>query len=74
MFELVVGEIDSILGDLEEGQDFAALVLELWTSGRQAGHVDKAFDELAERLAGAKKKYSQTKKLDKILFQRDFET
>ena len=73
MFELVVGEIDAILGELEEGQDFAALVLDLWTSGRQAGHVDRAFDELAERLAGAKKKYSQTKELDESLFQRDFE-
>jgi SNF2 family DNA or RNA helicase len=73
MFELVAGEIDAILGELEEGQDFAALVLDLWTSGRQAGHVDRAFDELAERLAGAKKKYSQTKELDESLFQRDFE-
>ena len=73
MFELVVGEIDAILGELEEGQDFAALVLDLWTAGRQAGHVDRAFDELAERLAGAKKKYSQTKELDESLFQSDFE-
>ena len=73
MFELVVGEIDAILGELEEGQDFAALVLDLWTSGRQAGQVDRVFDDLAERLAGAKKKYSETKELDETLFQRDFE-
>jgi len=28
MFELVVGEIDAILGELDESQDFAALVLD----------------------------------------------
>ena len=73
MFELVVGEIDAILGELDESQDFAALVLDLWTSGREAKQVDKAFDDLAERLVQAKKKYSQTKELDESLFQRDFE-
>ena len=73
MFELVVGEIDAILGELDESQDFAALVLDLWTSGREAKQVDRAFDDLAERLVQAKKKYSQTKELDETLFQRDFE-
>jgi superfamily II DNA/RNA helicase len=73
MFELVVGEIDAILGELDESQDFAALVLDLWTSGREARQVDRAFDDLAERLVQAKKKYSQTTELDETLFQRDFE-
>ena len=73
MFELVVGEIDAILGELDESQDFAALVLDLWTSGRQSSQVDRAFEGLAERLVAAKKKYSQTKELDDTLFQRDFE-
>ena len=62
-----------ILGELDESQDFAALVLDLWTSGREAKQVDRAFDDLAERLVQAKKKYSQTKELDETLFQRDFE-
>src|SRR5204863_9536159 len=73
MFELVVGEIDAILGELDESQDLAALVVDLWTSGREAKQVDRAFDDLAERLVQAKKKYSQTKELDETLFQRDFE-
>ena len=73
MFELVVGEIDAILGELDENQDFATLVLDLWTAGRQSSKVDQAFDDLAERLVEAKKKYSQTKELDDTLFQRDFE-
>ena len=73
MFELVVGEIDAILGELDDNQDFATLVLDLWTAGRQASKVDQAFEGLAERLVEAKKKYAQTKELDDTLFQRDFE-
>jgi hypothetical protein len=73
MFELVVGEIDAILGELDDNQDFATLVLDLWTSSQEPGQVDRAFDDLAERLVQAKKKYAQTKDLDESLFQHDFE-
>jgi SNF2 family DNA or RNA helicase len=73
MFELVVGEVDAILGLLEEGRDFSDLVLELWVSARDSGGVEQAFDGLADRLMEAKKHYLSTKKLDATLFQRDFE-
>jgi SNF2 family DNA or RNA helicase len=72
MFELVVGEVDAILGALDEG-DFAALVLELWLSGRGADRIGETFDEWAERLMAAKQQYSEAKRLDEALFQRDFE-
>ena len=72
MFELVVGEMDAILGTLDEG-DFAALVLDLWLSGRDSGRLEQGFDEFAERLIAAKNQYAATKRLDEELFQRDFE-
>ena len=72
MFELVVGEMDAILGTLDEG-DFAALVLDLWLSGRESGRVEQGFDELAERLIAVKKQYGEAKRMDETLFQRDFE-
>ena len=72
MFELVVGEVDAILGTLDEG-DFAALVLELWLSGRGSGRLGQTFDEWAERLIAAKQQYAEAKQLDEALFQRDFE-
>lgn len=72
MFELVVGEVDAILGTLDEG-DFASLVLELWLSARGEGRVEQAFDEFADRLIAAKEQYAATKSLDEALFQRDFE-
>ena len=72
MFELVIGEMDAILGNLDQG-DFAALVLNLWLSGRDSGRVEQRFDELADRLMTAKKQYSEAKGLDAALFHRDFE-
>ena len=72
MFELVIGEMDAILGNLDQG-DFAALVLDLWLSGRDSGRVEQRFDELADQLMTAKKQYSEAKGLDAALFHRDFE-
>jgi hypothetical protein len=39
MFELVVGEMDAILGTLDDSRDFAEIVMELWISGRESGHA-----------------------------------
>ncbi len=73
MFELVVGEVDGILGILDEGRDFSDLVLDLWVSARASGQVEQAFDELADRLLEAKSHYMAAKRLDATLFDRDFE-
>jgi SNF2 family DNA or RNA helicase len=73
MFELVVGEMDAILGTLDDSRDFAELVLDLWISGRQSGEVERAFDELAGRLLEAKKQHVKTQGLEDRLFAGDFE-
>lgn len=73
MFELVVGEMDAILGALDDSRDFAEIVMDLWISGRESGQVDQAFDSLAGRLLEAKKQHLQTQGLDDSLFARDFE-
>ncbi len=74
MFELVVGEIDSILGTLEEGAEFSDVVLELWVSAADLARRIEAFDDLAEKLLAAKKQYARTKQLDDALFQQDFQS
>jgi SNF2 family DNA or RNA helicase len=73
MFELVVGEMDAILGAADDSQDFAELVLELWLSHDEAGTREQAFDELAERLIAAKKHHMETKQLEDALFERELE-
>lgn len=73
MFELVVGEMDAILGALDETGDFAELVLGLWVSAGDAEQREQVFDELAEKFLAAKTQYAKTKELDEALFHRDFE-
>ena len=73
MFELVVGEMDAILGTLDDARDFAEIVMDLWISGREAGAVEQSFEELARRLLEAKKHHVQVQELDEALFAHDFE-
>lgn len=73
MFELVVGEMDAILGSLDDSRDFAELVMDLWISARQSGAVEQAFDELGRQLLAAKAEHTKVKELDEALFHRDFE-
>jgi SNF2 family DNA or RNA helicase len=73
MFELVVGEMDAILGALDDSRDFAEIVMDLWISGRESGEVERGFEELAGRLLDAKKQHLKVQELDESLFARDFE-
>jgi SNF2 family DNA or RNA helicase len=71
MFELVVGEIDSILGEMSEEQDFAELVFRAWV-GTTEEMRPAAFAELGVQLAEARAQYERAKALDEELFGEDF--
>jgi len=73
MFELVVGEMDAILGSLDDARDFAEVVMDLWLSARQSGGVEQVFEELGQRLLAAKAEHAKVKEFDEALFHRDFE-
>ena len=73
MFELVVGEMDAILGSLDDSRDFADLVMDLWISAHQAGSLTQAFDELGQRLLAARVEHTRVTELEEALFHRDFE-
>jgi superfamily II DNA or RNA helicase len=73
MFELVVGEVGAILGDLDQERDFADLVLDAWLETTEATR-DAAFDTLGRRLDGARRQHEDAKALDDALFGEDFET
>jgi SNF2 family DNA or RNA helicase len=73
MFELVVGEMDAILGSLDDARDFAELVMDLWLSARRSGEVEQVFEELGQRLLAAKTEHAKVKEFDEALFHRDFE-
>ena len=72
MFELVIGEIDMILGRLEGEEEFSDLVYEIWIQHPKEAERKKAFDTLAARLTQARSAYEKSKELDEKLFQEDF--
>ncbi len=72
MFELVVGEIDMILGRLQGEEEFSDLVYEIWVRHTDEAERQKAFDGLAARLKRARANYEKSKELDEKLFQEDF--
>ena len=73
MFELVVGEVGSILGNLDDGQEFESLVLQMWQKSRCDKQLDSEFDKLGETLLTAQEKYLGAKELDEALFGEDYE-
>ena len=57
LFELVAGEIEMILGELDPDRDFAEVVMDLWAHSATPGERDHAFDELAQQLIEARRRY-----------------
>lgn len=73
MFELVMGEIGMILGNLDPDKEFPDIVLDLWAGSADHTELEKNFDELGEDLVKAKEEYLETRKLDDSLFSEDYE-
>ena len=71
MFELVVGEIGAILGEMSEEEDFAETVFRAWVETTETTRA-QAFAEIGAKLLSAKNEYSATKALDDELFGEDF--
>lgn len=72
MFELVVGEVGSILGNTKNGEDFETLVLDLWMKSKDAQDLDAAFAHLGDSLLTAQADYLKTRQLDEALFGEDY--
>ncbi len=72
MFELVVGEVGAILGELDEQQDFSTLVLEAWLRTTEPDRV-AAFAALENQLLTARRQYDGVKALDEALFGDDLD-
>ncbi len=73
MFELVIGEVGAILGELEEEHEFAELVLDAWLTATETSRA-AAFDALGNRLTAARRAYEDVKVYDDALFGESFET
>jgi len=73
MFELVVGEIETILGNVDDEFDFSEVVIDIWLKHQTTSELDTAFHQLADNLLKAKDQYQQVQELDEQIFGEDFE-
>jgi len=68
MFELVVGEVDMILGRLEEERPFEDIVMEILATSPTEEDFKRRMDELGERLLSMKQDYEMVQEVEDKLF------
>ena len=73
MFELVVGEIDTILGNMGDEFDFSETVIDLWLANEKPKQLNDAFGNLGQQLLDAKHSYQEIQEFDEKLFGDEFE-
>ena len=73
LFELVVGEMDLVLGEVEKERDFDEQVFDILARSGSDEEVEAGFNQLAEKLLEARGKLERTKALDEALFGEDYE-
>src|SRR4030043_2202663 len=61
MFEMVIGEIEPILGHLEKEEDFEDLVMGIWLESANDGELKAGFEKLGEGIVKAKNEYLKAK-------------
>jgi len=73
MFEMVIGEIDMVLGRIMGEQDFSDMIFDIWVNSPTEEKLEKGFSHLATKLKRAKTGYESTKALDEKLFGANYE-
>lgn len=73
MFELVIGEIDSILGNLDTEEEFSDIIVDIWLHSTQKHELEQKIETFAGQILQARAAYQQTKELDEALFAEEFE-
>jgi SNF2 family DNA or RNA helicase len=71
MFELVIGEMEMILGHLADERDFEDIVMDLWAAAEDGDQAARAFEKLGDDLVSAQQAYQQVRDYDVALFGED---
>ena len=72
LFELVIGEIEMILGNLDEEREFEDLLLDEWLSSADEEQFRTRLDALGNRMIEAKQTYFEQREYDDRLFGERF--
>lgn len=73
MFEMVIGEIDMVIGRVRGEKDFADRVYDIWQQATSATELKQGFAKLATQLKRSKTQYKTTQELDEKLFGENYE-
>jgi superfamily II DNA or RNA helicase len=73
MFEMVIGEIEPLLGFLGEEREFEDIVMEIWMGSRNYEEAGSRFEVFGQDLVKAKADYLGSKELDREIFGEDYE-
>ena len=68
MFELVIGEIDMILGNLDEEREFQDVVADLWAESHDTDEFSHRMENLGDQLLAAKEAYLRQRSTDDKIF------
>ncbi len=68
LFELVVGEVDMILGNLDDNRTFEEMIFEIWSHSENDHEVASRLEELGHKLSEAKAQYLRSQQLDDRVF------
>jgi SNF2 family DNA or RNA helicase len=69
MFEMVIGEMDMVLGQWSERESFEQRIFQIWASHRNRRDLEEAFGKFGEDLLLARKRYEKVKEYDSVLFE-----
>jgi len=67
MFELVIGELDLILGNLEGSQSFEDLLRAAWEASSSAADLEERLEALGDILVRARRTYEQVRESNQLM-------
>jgi superfamily II DNA or RNA helicase len=73
MFELVIGEMDLVLGQMKSETEFEDRILDIYGHSQNDQDITNAFESLGDELLAARQRYAKIKRLDSEIFTNDYE-
>ena len=73
MFEMVIGEMDLLLGNLADERDFADVIAEIWLQATNHQDLERKIREFGAELLRAKQAYQKAEEYDERVFGHDYE-
>ncbi len=69
MFQLVIGEMDQILGHLDWGESIEARIFRLWAEHQDGEEMEQAFGDMGKEMQQARERYEHVKAYDQEIFE-----